>query len=225
MKNMHVCLPWLAECSKNNFDLELKRSLSEVKALILEEWPSATSPRTQNPVFPRFSILLAILSHNHWPLNVTSGIAWTTNDVDYFNPTTIKAMIHLYRSPSLLALTYSPAWYWAALCKYISSIIKMRSVKISPFSRKTFKAFNESNPPCCIYSKVIWKALEVFLITVSMLGEMCFLNEAGNGGLPVGFWSSLCFNSSSKTCWFSPASTKTSQRLPKNVLFLVSKTS
>ena len=98
IKNMHVCLPWLAECSKNNFDLELKRSLSEVKALTLEEWLSATSPRTQNPAFPRFSILLAILSHNHWPLNVTSGIAWTTNDVDYFNPTTIKEMIHLYRS-------------------------------------------------------------------------------------------------------------------------------
>ena len=63
----------------------------------------------------------------------------------------------------------------------------MRSVKISPYSRKTFKTFNESKPPCCIYSKVIWKALEVFLITVSMLGEMCFLNEAENGGLPVGF--------------------------------------
>ena len=30
---MYVCLPWLAEFSKNNFDSELKRSLSEVKAL------------------------------------------------------------------------------------------------------------------------------------------------------------------------------------------------
>ena len=62
---MYVRLPWLAECSKNNFDSELKRFLSEVKALTLEEKFSATSPCTQNPVFPRFSMLLAILSHNH----------------------------------------------------------------------------------------------------------------------------------------------------------------
>ena len=33
---MNVRLPWLAEYSKNNFDLELKRSLGKVKALTLD---------------------------------------------------------------------------------------------------------------------------------------------------------------------------------------------
>ena len=36
-KNLYVCLPWLAECSKNDFDSELKRSLNKVKALTLEK--------------------------------------------------------------------------------------------------------------------------------------------------------------------------------------------
>ena len=37
IKNRYVRLLWLAQCSKNNFDSEGKRSLSEVKALKLEE--------------------------------------------------------------------------------------------------------------------------------------------------------------------------------------------
>ena len=155
-------LPMVSWMLKNNFDSELKRSLSEVKTATLEDWLSATRPRAQKPAVPRFSMLQANLSHNHWPLNVTSRIAWTKNGVNCFNPTTIKATTALYRLPSSSTSAYSQVWYWVAFCKYIVSTIKMRSVEISTFSSKTFKAFNESGLPCCILSKVIWRALEVF---------------------------------------------------------------
>ena len=36
-KNMYVHLPRLPECSKDNFDSELTRSLREIKALALEK--------------------------------------------------------------------------------------------------------------------------------------------------------------------------------------------
>ena len=192
-KDIYVRLPWLAECSKNNFELELKRSLSEVKALTLEEWLPATSPRTQNAAFPRFSMLLFILSYNHWPLNVISGIAWTINSADCFNPTTIKATIPLYRLSSSPAQTYSPAWYWAGFGKYISisSTSKMKSVEIWPFSRKTFTLFNESTLPYRILIKSDMEGIGSFSNKSFYIGrDVCLkysakrIIEAEEGGLP-----------------------------------------
>ena len=83
----------------------------------------------------------------------------------------------------------------------------MRSVEISPFCCKTFKAFNESTPPCYILFKCDIEGIGNFFNKSSYAwGDVCLkcnakrIIEAENGGLPVGFQSSVCFNSSSKTC-------------------------
>ena len=83
----------------------------------------------------------------------------------------------------------------------------MRSVEILPFSRKTFKACDESTPPCCILFKSDMESIGNFsnksLYAWRDVGLKCNAKrtiEAEKAGLPVGFYSSLCFSSSSKTC-------------------------
>ena len=56
---------------------------------------------------------------------VTSEVAWTTKGIDYINPTITNATTPFYKFPSLSTTTYSPDWYCADFCKYISSIIKI----------------------------------------------------------------------------------------------------
>ena len=123
------------------------------------------------------------------------GIAWTINSVDCFNPTTIKAMIPLYRLSSLSAPTYSPVWYWAGFCKHISisSTIKMRSVEVWSFSRKIFTLFNESTLPYRILFKSDMESIGSFFNKSLYVGrDVCLkysakrIIEAENGGLPVG---------------------------------------
>ena len=77
-----------------------------------------------------YDVVNAINNFFDQPMSVKydSGIAWTTNSIDCFNPTTINVMI-----PSSSTTTYSPEWYCAGFCKYISSIIKIQSQKRSLF--------------------------------------------------------------------------------------------
>ena len=168
---------------KNNFDLELKRSLSEVRALTLEEWLSAASPCTQNPAFPGFSILLAILSHNHWPLNVTSGIALITNGIGCFNLTTIKATIPLYRfplhrHPRILQLDTDLLY-----ANTFRAPLRRDQLKFHLFLIRFSRLLMNLPHHVVSYSKVILKTLEIFLISVYMPGEMCALNAMGSESL------------------------------------------
>ena len=80
-------------------------------------------PCTQSSISTRLSMLSLIFSARHWPFNVTSGMVWTKG-IDYFNPTTINAQIPLYKC---FSSTYSPDWYCADFCKYISPIINIQS--------------------------------------------------------------------------------------------------
>ena len=52
----------------------------------------------------RLSMLSINVSASHGPLNVTSGMIWTTKGIDTLNPTTIIATVPLYKFPSLLLL-------------------------------------------------------------------------------------------------------------------------
>ena len=93
--------------------------------------PGSNKSCTQSPISLRLSMLSLIFSASHCPLNVTSGMVWTTNGIDCFNSTTRNAKIPLYKFPSS---TFSPDWYCADFCKYISSIIKIQSQEKEPFS-------------------------------------------------------------------------------------------
>ena len=60
-----------------------------------------------------YEISISISLASHCPLDVTSGMAWTTKGIDCFHPTT----------PSSSTPTYSTDWYCADFCKYILSIM------------------------------------------------------------------------------------------------------
>ena len=100
---------------------------------------------TQSPNAMRLSMLSLIFSTSQCPLNMTSGMAWTTKGIDCFNPTTINVMI-----PSSSTPTCSPDYYSADFRKYISYIIKIQSQEKEPFSWSVFNTFNMSTPPCWI---------------------------------------------------------------------------
>ena len=87
--------------------------MSAENALTLPELLSVTIPRTQSPNSMRLSMLSLNVSDSHYPLNVTSGMAWTTKGIDSLNPTTINAINPLYKFPSSSTPTYSPDWYCA----------------------------------------------------------------------------------------------------------------
>ena len=91
-------------CWKKRFDSDLKRCFNEENALTLLLWLSETSARTVKPALARCPILFEILSHNYWPLNVTSGIAWTTKGIEVFSPTTMNAMIPFSHKNSLFSV-------------------------------------------------------------------------------------------------------------------------
>ena len=84
-------------------------------------------------------------SSSQCSLNMTSRMAWTMKGIDCFNPTTMNVMV-----PSSSTPTYSPDWYSADFCKYISSIIKIQPQETEPFSWSVFNTFNMSTPPCWI---------------------------------------------------------------------------
>ena len=99
----HLILNWIFFVAENAF--------------ILAEWLSVTFSLTLISISMRLSMLSLIFSASHYPLNMTSGLAWlaggmawTTKGVDCFNRTTINATIPLYTFPSLS----TPEWYWSS---------------------------------------------------------------------------------------------------------------
>ena len=90
--------------------------------------------RIQSPNSMRLSMLSINISASHRPLNVTSGIVWTTTGTDSLNPTAINATVPLNKFPFLSTPSYSPDWYCADFYKYISS---------SKYSHKKRNLFHE----------------------------------------------------------------------------------
>ena len=113
----------------------------------LAEWLSVTLSCMQSPNSMRLSMLSKNVSASHCPLNVTSGMVWTRKGIDGLNPTTRNVIVPLYQFLSLSTPSYSPDWFCADFCKYISSIIKIQSQEKEPFWWTIFNAFNASTPP------------------------------------------------------------------------------
>ena len=74
---------------------ELNIFSSAENAFILAEWLSVTIPHRQSPISLRLPMLLVIFSVSHFPLNVTSRMAWTKKGIHYFNPTNKNPTIPL----------------------------------------------------------------------------------------------------------------------------------
>ena len=74
---------------------ELNIFSSAENAFILVEWLSVTISHRQSPISLRLPMLLVIFSASHFPLNVTSRMAWTKKGIHYFNPTNKNPTIPL----------------------------------------------------------------------------------------------------------------------------------
>ena len=112
-------------------------------------------------------MLSLIFSASHCPLNVTSGMVWTTRCIGSLNPTTINAKIPLYKFSSS---TYSPDWYCTDFCKYISSIIKIQSPEKEPFLKVFLTLLTHHHhlgEYCLTVAKI---ALEIFQVITCTLG-------------------------------------------------------
>ena len=128
---------------------------------------SVTIPCTQSLISMRLSMLSLIFSASHCPLNVTSGMVWTTKGIDCFNSTTRNAKIPLYKFPSS---TFSPDWYCADFCKYISSIIKIQSREKEPFHKGLLTLLTHQHHLAEYYLTVTKVALEIFQVITCTLG-------------------------------------------------------
>ena len=147
-------------------------------------------PHTQSPISMRLSMLLLIFSASHCPLNVTSGIVWTTKGIDCFNSTTRKAKIPLYKFPSS---TFSRDWYCADFCKYISSIIKIQSREKKPFHKVFLTLLTHQHRLVEYYLTTTKKALEIFQVITCTLGVTHNVNVRHIESLMTNRWSPLPF--------------------------------
>ena len=80
------------------------------KRITLAEWLSVTISRTQSTNSARLSMLSQNVPASHCPLNMTSGMAWTTKGIDNLNPTTISATIPSFVQISFLVYSYILSW-------------------------------------------------------------------------------------------------------------------
>ena len=127
---------------------------------------SVTIPFQQSLISMRLSMLSLIFSASHCPLNVTSGMVWTTKGIDCFNPTTKNAKIHLHKFPSS---TYSPDWYCADFCKYITSIIKIQSREKVPFHKVFLTLLAHQQHLVEYYLTMTKIALKIFEVIITCL--------------------------------------------------------
>ena len=127
---------------------------------------SVTIPCTQSLISMRLSMLSLIFSASHCPLNVTSGMVWTTKGIDCFNPTTKNAKIHLHKFPSS---AYSPDWYCADFCKYITSIIKIQSREKVPFHKVFLTLLAHQQHLVEYYLTMTKIALKIFEVIITCL--------------------------------------------------------
>ena len=144
-------------------------------------------PCTQSSISTRLSMLSLIFSARHWPFNVTSGMVWTKG-IDYFNPTTINAQIPLYKC---FSSTYSPDWYCADFCKYISSIIKIQSWEKGPFHKVFLPILTQQHHLIEYYLTVTKIALEIFQIITCTLGVTYNVNVRHTESLMINMVVSL----------------------------------
>ena len=126
-----------------------------------------------------------IFSASHCPLNVTSGMVWTTKGIDCFNSTTRNAKIPLYKFRSS---TFSPDWYCADFYKYIWSIIKIQSWEKRPFHEVFLPFLTQQYHLVEYYLTVTKIVLEIFQIITCTLGvrqcKACRIIDDKCGGLP-----------------------------------------
>ena len=126
-----------------------------------------TIPSTESLISIRLSILSLIFSASHCPLNVTSGIVWTTKGRDCFNSTTRNAKIPLYKFPSS---AFSLDWYYADFCKYNWFIIKIQSLEKEPFHKLFLTLLTHQYHLVEYFLTVTKIALEIFQVITCTLG-------------------------------------------------------
>ena len=119
----------------------------------------------------RLSMLSLIFSSSQCPLNMTSGMGWTTKGIDCFNPTTINVVI-----PSSSTPTYSPDWYCADFRKYISSITKYGHKKKSLFHEVFLTRLTCQHHLIEFYLAMTNMASEIFQKITCTLGVMYNVN-------------------------------------------------
>ena len=100
----------------------------------------------------RLSMLSINVSASHGPLNVTSGMIWTTKGIDTLNPTTIIATVPLYKFPSLLLLYTLLIDTVQIFANTFHLSSKYSHMKKKTFSWTTCNAFNASTRPYWILS-------------------------------------------------------------------------
>ena len=127
---------------------------------------SVTIACTRSLISMRLSVLSLIFSASHSPLNVTSGMVWTTKGIDCFNPTTKNAKIHLHKFSSS---AYSPDWYCADFCKYITSIIKIQSREKVPFHKVFLTLLAHQQHLVEYYLTMTKIALKIFEVIITCL--------------------------------------------------------
>ena len=143
---------------------------------------SLTISCTQSLISMRMSMLSLVFSASHCPLNVTSGMVWTTKG-NYQ-----KRKTPLYKFPSS---TFSPNWYCADFCKYIWSVIKIQSREKEPFRKVFLTLLTHQHHLVEYYFTVTKIALEIFQIITCTLGVTYNVNVRYNESLMINMMVSL----------------------------------
>ena len=144
------------------------------KRITLAEWLSVTIPRTQSTNSARLSMLSQNVPASHCPLNMTSGMAWTTKGIDNLNPTTIRATIPSFVQISFLVYSYILSWLILWRFLQIHFIYHQNTVtRKGAFFMNCFLIFlTHQHHLVELYSAMAKNALENFqVITCSLCAE------------------------------------------------------